>query len=62
MITRDELNLTERALGEAMFRVDEDKRWIRESEASIREAEVRADILNRQASDAAKNRPIIPAK
>jgi len=62
LITRDELNLTERALGEAMFRVDEDKRWIRESEASIREAEVRADILNRQASDAAKNRPIIPAK
>jgi len=58
-IASAELNQTERALGEAMVRVDEDKRWISESDASIREAEaaylkLKADSQTRQGSKSRK--------
>jgi len=58
-IASAELNQTESALGEAMVRVDEDKRWISESDASIREAEaaylkLKADSQTRQGSKSRK--------
>src|SRR5215467_4392715 len=61
LIGRAELNQTERALGEAMVRVDEDKRWLSESdvtttEAVFRDAILKAKIQNKQESSAAKNR------
>jgi len=66
LIKRTELNQTEHALGEAMVRVEEDKRWIAESDITITEATMRdallalprlkANIQNKQESSAAKNR------
>ena len=42
---RVELNQTERALAEAIVRVDEDKRWIAESDITITEATARDALL-----------------
>ena len=45
LIARVELYQTERALGEAIVRVDEDKRWISESDITITEATTRDALL-----------------
>jgi F0F1-type ATP synthase membrane subunit b/b' len=45
LIARVELNQTERALGEAIVRVEEDKRWIAESDITITEATARDALL-----------------
>lgn len=45
LISRIELNQTERALAEAIVRVDEDKRWIAESDITITEATARDALL-----------------
>jgi hypothetical protein len=45
LIARVELNQIERALGEAIVRVDEDKRWIAESDITITEATARDALL-----------------
>ncbi len=44
LISRAELNQTERARAAAMIRVDEDKRWIAETDIAITEASMR-DVL-----------------
>jgi hypothetical protein len=44
LISRAELNLAERALAMAIVRVDEDKRWITESDIALTEASMR-DVL-----------------
>jgi len=58
-ITRADLDQTERALREAIVRVEEDKRWISEAEgteALVHDANLKANIQNKQESSAAKNR------
>ena len=45
LIARVELSQTERALGEAIIRVEEDKRWIAESDITITEATARDALL-----------------
>ena len=45
LISRSELNETERALANAIIRVDEDKRWIAESNITITEATTRDALL-----------------
>jgi hypothetical protein len=45
LISRAELNQVERALAEAMVRVDEDKRWLMESDIAITEASMRDELL-----------------
>ena len=45
LISRSELNQIERALAEAIVRVEEDKRWLMESEIAITEATMRDELL-----------------
>jgi hypothetical protein len=45
LISRSELNQVERALAEAVVRVDEDKRWLTESDIAITEASMRDELL-----------------
>ncbi|HSE88624.1 MAG TPA: hypothetical protein VLJ79_20560 [Candidatus Binatia bacterium] len=45
LISRSELNLVERALAEAIVRVEEDKRWLTESDIAITEATMRDELL-----------------
>jgi hypothetical protein len=45
LISRAELNQVERALAEAMVRVEEDKRWLMESDIAITEASMRDELL-----------------
>lgn len=44
-ISRAELNQAERALAEAIVRVEEDKRWLMESDIAIAEATMRDELL-----------------
>jgi hypothetical protein len=45
LISRSELNQVERALAEAIVRVEEDKRWLTESDIAITEASMRDALL-----------------
>jgi hypothetical protein len=45
LISRVELNQAERALAVMMLRVDEDKRWLTESDIAITEASLRDELL-----------------
>lgn len=45
LISRLELNQVERALAEAIVRVEEDKRWLTESDIAITEATMRDELL-----------------
>jgi acetyl esterase/lipase len=45
LISRSELNQVERALAEAIVRVEEDKRWLTESDIAITEATMRDELL-----------------
>ena len=45
LISRSELNQVERALAEAIVRVEEDKRWLMESDIAITEATMRDELL-----------------
>jgi hypothetical protein len=45
LISRLELNQAERALAEAIVRVEEDKRWLMESDIAITEATLRDELL-----------------
>jgi hypothetical protein len=45
LISRSELNQMERALAEAIVRVEEDKRWLTESDIAITEATMRDELL-----------------
>jgi hypothetical protein len=45
LISRSELNQVERALAEAIMRVEEDKRWLSESDIAITEATMRDELL-----------------
>lgn len=45
LISRAELNQVERALAEAMVRVQQDKQWITESDIAITEASMRDELL-----------------
>jgi hypothetical protein len=45
LISRTELNQVERALAEAMVRVEEDRRWLTESDIAITEASMRDELL-----------------
>ncbi|HEU4339973.1 MAG TPA: hypothetical protein VFU31_00230 [Candidatus Binatia bacterium] len=45
LISRAELNQVERALAAAILRIDEDKRWIAESDIAITEASLRDEML-----------------
>jgi hypothetical protein len=45
LISRAELNQVERALAELILRVDEDKRWLTESDIAITEASLRDELL-----------------
>jgi hypothetical protein len=45
LISRSELNQVERALAEAIVRVEEDKRWLTESDIAITEANMRDELL-----------------
>jgi len=45
LISRSELNQVERALAEAIVRVEEDKRWLAESDIAIKEAFTRDELL-----------------
>ena len=45
LISRSELNQVERALAEAIVRVEENKRWLTESEIAITEATMRDELL-----------------
>ena len=45
LISRSELNQVERALAEAVVRVEEDKRWLTESDIAITEASMRDELL-----------------
>ena len=45
LISRSELNQVERALAEAIVRVEEDKRWLMESDIAITEATLRDELL-----------------
>lgn len=45
LISRSELNQAERALAEAIVRVEEDKRWLMESDIAITEATLRDELL-----------------
>jgi len=45
LISRSELNQVERALAEAVVRVEEDKRWLVESDIAITEATMRDELL-----------------
>jgi hypothetical protein len=45
LISRAELNQVERALAVMMLRVDEDKRWLTESDIAITEASLRDELL-----------------
>ena len=45
LISRLELNQAEQALAEAIVRVEEDKRWLMESEIAITEATMRNELL-----------------
>jgi hypothetical protein len=45
LISRSELNQVERALAEAIVRVEEDKRWLTESDIAMTEATMRDELL-----------------
>ncbi len=45
LISRSELNQAERALAEAMVRVEEDKRWLMETDIAITETTMRDELL-----------------
>ena len=45
LISRSELNQVERALAEAIVRVEADKRWLVESDIAITEANMRDELL-----------------
>jgi hypothetical protein len=45
LISRSELNQAERALAEAIVRVEEDKRWLTESDIAITEASMRDELM-----------------
>jgi hypothetical protein len=45
LISRAELNQAERSLAEAIVRVDQDKRWMMESDIAITEASMRDELL-----------------
>jgi hypothetical protein len=45
LISRAELNQVERALAEAMIRVEQDKKWLMESDIAITEASMRDELL-----------------
>jgi hypothetical protein len=45
LISRSDLNLVERALAEAIVRVEEDKRWLTESDIAMTEATMRDELL-----------------
>ena len=45
LIRRSELDQVERALAEAIVRVEEDKRWLKESDIAITEANMRDELL-----------------
>ncbi len=45
LISRSELNQAERALAAAIVRVEEDKRWLTESDIAITEASMRDELL-----------------
>ena len=45
LISRAELNQTERALAETIVRVDQDKRWLTESDIAITEVSMRDELL-----------------
>ena len=45
LIRRSQLDQVERALAEAIVRVEEDKRWLKESDIAIKEANMRDELL-----------------
>ena len=51
LILRSELNQVERALAEAIVRVDEDKRWLAESDIAIKEALTRDELVRSSKSN-----------
>src|SRR5262249_9669561 len=51
LILRSELNQVERALAEAIVRVDEDKRWLAGSDIAIKEALTRDELVRSSKSN-----------
>ena len=56
LISRSELNQVERALAEATVRVEEDKRWLAESDIAIKETFTRDELLRSSKSPQSNGR------